>query len=348
MEEPNEGRIKEVLKSKDARERYREHIRRKVLFITACTIALMLVFLLSLMIGPSDISLSQIFDPVVNHQAHTIIVHIRLPRALAAIVGGAGLSIAGVVMQSVLRNDLASPYTLGISHAASFGAALSIAILGPELYFTPVAAFVSSLAAVFVMIALAKYKGATAETMVLTGVALGSLYTGGLTAIKYFSTDEELAAITFWQFGDLSRASWQGIAIMFLCFLFILLFFILNSWNYNAMEYGDDVAKSLGVNAERIRISGMLFSSFITAVIVSFVGIIGFIGLVVPHIVRRVIGEDALYLLPASCIAGALLLLSADTASRTLFSPIILPVGILTSFLGAPLFIYLILTGRRR
>jgi iron complex transport system permease protein len=347
MEEPNERRIKEVLKPKDAREKYREHIRRKVLFITACAIALMFVFLLSLMIGPSDISLSQIFDPV-NHEAYTIIAHIRLPRALAAMVGGAGLSIAGVVMQSVLRNDLASPYTLGISHAASFGAALSIAILGPELYFTPIVAFVSSLVAVFVMIALAKYKGATAETMVLTGVALGSLYTGGLTAIKYFSTDEELAAITFWQFGDLSRASWQEIAIMFLCFLFILIFFILNSWNYNAMEYGDDVAKSLGVNAERVRISGMLFSSFITAVIVSFVGIIGFIGLVVPHIVRRVLGEDALYLLPASCIAGALLLLSADTASRTLFSPIILPVGILTSFLGAPLFIYLILTGRRR
>jgi len=347
MEEPKERRVKKILKSRDARERYNEYIRLKVLFIIACTIALMLVFLLSLMIGPSDISISQIFDAA-EDEAYTIILHIRLPRALAAIVGGAGLSIAGVVMQSVLRNDLASPYTLGISHAASFGAALSIAILSPELYFTPIAAFVSSLVVVFVMIALSKYKGATAETMVLTGVALGSLYTGGLTAIKYFSTDEELAAITFWQFGDLSRASWQGIAIMFLCFLFILLFFILNSWNYNAMEYGDDVAKSLGVNAERVRILGMLFSSLITAVIVSFVGIIGFIGLVVPHIVRRVIGEDALYLLPASCIAGALLLLSADTASRTLFSPIILPVGILTSFLGAPLFIYLILTGRRR
>lgn len=347
MEEPKERRVKKILKSRDARERYNEYIRLKVLFIIACTIALMLVFLLSLMIGPSDISISQIFDAA-EDEAYTIILHIRLPRALAAIVGGAGLSIAGVVMQSVLRNDLASPYTLGISHAASFGAALSIAILSPELYFTPIAAFVSSLVVVFVMIALSKYKGATAETMVLTGVALSSLYTGGLTAIKYFSTDEELAAITFWQFGDLSRASWQGIAIMFLCFLFILLFFILNSWNYNAMEYGDDVAKSLGVNAERVRILGMLFSSLITAVIVSFVGIIGFIGLVVPHIVRRVIGEDALYLLPASCIAGALLLLSADTASRTLFSPIILPVGILTSFLGAPLFIYLILTGRRR
>jgi iron complex transport system permease protein len=345
MEESDKRGDKEVLSaaSRSAKERYLDQLRFKITFIVLCAAALLLVFLISLVSGPSDLTAAQVIGSLTDRGAlaNTIVFHIRLPRALAAVVSGAGLAVSGLIMQSVLRNDLASPYTLGISHAASFGAALSIAAFGTgiTLYLTPLMAFLSSLVAVFIMIALARYKGATAETMVLTGVALGSLYTGGLTAIKYFSTDQELAAITFWQFGDLSRAGWQEIAVMFACFIIVFLYFLRNSWNYNAMDYGDEVARSLGVRAERMRMSGMLLSSLVTAVIVSFVGVIGFIGLVVPHIVRRIIGEDALYLLPASSVAGALLLLSADVASRSVFSPIILPVGILTSFLGAPLFV---------
>jgi iron complex transport system permease protein len=336
---------------------YRKRVRFRVLFMFSCAVALLLLFVFSLLTGPTRVPLWEVIKVLTGSEEqdllyHSIVVHIRLPRALAAIAGGAGLAVSGAVMQSVLRNDLASPYTLGISHAASFGAAISISLLGFEspalLYQVPAMAFLSSLVAVFVMIALSELRGATAETMVLTGVALGSLYTGGLTAIKYFSTDQELAAITFWQFGDLSRAGWTELLVISVSVTLIAIFFVYNSWNYNAMDYGDEVAKSLGVKVERTRITGMLLSSLVTAIIVSFVGIIGFVGLVVPHIVRRVIGGDATYLLPTSCLVGALLLLAADTASRSLFSPIILPVGILTSFLGAPLFIYLILTGRGR
>jgi iron complex transport system permease protein len=334
---------------------YRKRVRFKVLFMFSCAVALFFLFILSLLIGPTRVPLWEALKVLAGSGEqdllyYSIIVHIRLPRAIAAVAAGAGLAIAGAVMQSVLRNDLASPYTLGISHAASFGAAISIALLGSEamLYQVPTAAFLSSLVAVFVMIALAQLKGATAETMVLTGVALSSLYTGGLTAIKYFSTDQELAAITFWQFGDLSRAGWSELLVISASVTLIAIFFVYKSWDYNAMDYGDEVAKSLGVEVERTRITGMLLSSLVTAIIVSFVGVIGFVGLVVPHMVRRVIGGDATYLLPTSCLVGALLLLAADTASRSIFSPIILPVGILTSFLGAPLFIYLILTGRGR
>jgi len=201
----------------------------------SCAVALFALFILSLLIGPTGVPMWETLKILAGSGEqdllyHSIIVHIRLPRAIAAVAAGAGLAIAGAVMESVLRNDLASPYTLGVSHAASFGAAVSIALLGSGssamLYQVPTAAFLSSLVAVFVMIALAQLRGATSETMVLTGVALSSLYTGGLTAIKYFSTDQELAAITFWQFGDLSRAGWSELLVISVSVILIAIFFV--------------------------------------------------------------------------------------------------------------------------
>jgi iron complex transport system permease protein len=264
-------------------------------------------------------------------------------------------------MQSILRNPLGSPFTLGISHSAAFGAAFAIVVLGVgsinsssidavilnNPYVITVCAFGFSLIATFIIILLAKYKGASPETMILTGVALGSLFIAGTTALEYFAEDIQLSSIIFWTFGDIGRTSWNDLAIISAVVIPAVIYFIYNMWNYNSLNSGDETAKSLGVNVERVRIGGLLVASLVTALIVSFVGIIGFIGLVVPHIVRKSIGGDERYLIPSACIIGAILLMASDTVARTIISPVVLPVGILTSFLGAPLFIYLVVKGRK-
>lgn len=293
--------------------------------------------------------------------AFNVIWNIRIPRILTAITAGAGLSVAGAAMQSILRNPLGSPFTLGISSAAAFGAAVALGVLGAgemtssaaeasiivnNPYLVTICAFVSSLAATAVILVLARVRGAAPETMILTGVALGSLFTAGTTFIQYFSDHVRIAAIIFWTFGDVGKTGWSDLVVITAVTVPAVAYFIFNSWNYNTFKAGDETAKSLGVNVDRVRLFGMLVSSFLTAVIVSFIGIIGFVGLVIPHIIRRLAGGNEIYLIPLSAIAGGLLLLGADTVARTVIAPVVLPVGILTSFLGAPLFIYLVIKGR--
>jgi iron complex transport system permease protein len=289
-----------------------------------------------------------------------IIWTIRIPRVLAAIVIGAGLAMAGTVMQSVLNNPLGSPYTLGISHAAMFGAALAIMTLNAGVldvgtgtgltihnpYTVTIAAFTASLLSTGVILALATYKRASPETMILTGIALASLFTAGTTAMQYFASQSELASIVFWSFGDVSRATWRNLAIMTAALVPTAIYFVRHSWAYNALDAGDEAATSVGIEVESVRNRGMLLASFVTALGVSFVGIIGFVGLVVPHITRKLIGNNKEFLLPMSAATGALLLLVSDTAARTLLAPTVVPVGIVTSFVGAPFFIYLVIKGR--
>ncbi|WP_029893201.1 FecCD family ABC transporter permease [Desulfohalovibrio reitneri] len=289
-----------------------------------------------------------------------IVWSIRLPQALTAITAGAGLAVAGAVMQSILRNPLGSPFTLGISQAAAFGAAFSVMVLGSGImtstnagavtianpYLTTATAFCFCLLAACVIIAVSRVRGASPETMVLCGVALGSLFTAGTMFLQYFADDVQLAAMVFWTFGDVARASWRELAFIAMVVVLSSIYFLFQSWNLNAIDAGDETAKGLGVRVERLRLVGMLVASLLTAVVVSFLGIIGFVGLVTPHMVRRLIGGDHRYLLPATIVLGALLLLAADTAARLLLAPHILPVSVLTAFLGAPVFLLLIL--RRR
>jgi iron complex transport system permease protein len=279
---------------------------------------------------------------------------------LSAIVAGAGLSVAGAAMQSILRNPLGSPYTLGISHAAAFGAAFSVIVLGAGTvqssaadavildnpYIVTISAFSWALISTFVVLLLAKLRKASPATMILAGVALGSLFTAGYTAMQYFASETELASIVFWTFGDIGRATWRDFYIMLAAVVPSSAYFLRKSWDYDVLDSGDESAKGLGVDVEKLRLHGMLLSCLVTALIVSFVGIIGFVGLVVPHIIRRIIGGNERYLIPTSFVLGAVLLLASDTAARTIIAPMVLPVGILTSFLGAPLFIYLVVQGR--
>jgi len=291
-----------------------------------------------------------------------IIWNIRLPHALAAIVAGTGLAVAGVAMQSILRNPLASPFTLGISSAGAFGAAVSIILLGAgriqssvanpvtisNPYLTTIVAFIFCMLATAVILIISHVKGASPEVMVLTGVALSSLFSAGVMFLQYFSNDTQLAAVVFWTFGDVGRATWDTLPFMALVVACATLYFVFNRWNYNAIDAGDETAQGLGVNVVRVRLIGMTVAAIVSAVIVALLGIIGFVGLVCPHMVRRIVGDDQRYLIPGSAVAGAILLLASDTVARIIVAPYILPVAVLTAFMGAPIFIYLLFRGYKR
>lgn len=331
---------------------YRRYVRRKVIFLFVSFILLLVAFVVSLMLGAADLSVGDVLGALTGRgagcRAETIVRNIRLPQALGALLAGMGLAASGTVMQSVLRNPLGSPFTLGIAHAAAFGAALSTMLFrGIHTYATPGCALLFSGIAAGLIVALMRFRGAAPETMVLSGVALGTLFTSATMVLQFFADDTQLASMVFWTFGDTARAHGTELAVMAVTVILGCLFFGANGWSYNALDSGDETAKGLGVRTEAVRIGGMAVASLVTAVLIAFVGIIGFVGLVVPHIARRIVGADHRFLLPASILLGGLLLLVSDTVARLLLAPHVLPVSVLTSFLGAPLFFWLVL-GRRR
>jgi len=353
----NDGQIPEA---------YRRYIGWKTACILLGLAALGAVLAVSVSMGAAKVPLADVVSSLlggdVSRRFDVIVWNIRLPQALTAIVAGAGLAVSGAAMQSILRNPLGSPFTLGISHAAAFGAAFSVMVLGSGImasssadavtvtapWLTTASALACSLAAAGVIILVSRLRGATPEVMVLTGVALGALFTAGTMFLQYFADDVQLAAMVFWTFGDTARASWSELGVLAAATVLAGLYFMANAWNYNAVDAGDETAKGLGVRVERVRMRGMFLASLLTAVIISSLGIIGFVGLVAPHMVRRVVGADHRFLLPACVVAGGLLLLVSDTAARLLLEPQVLPVSVLTAFMGAPVFLYLIIKGHRR
>jgi iron complex transport system permease protein len=338
---------------------HRQRRRRRVGVLGGVGAVLLLASLVALAIGSVPVAIPDLLAALAGGgtELHRAIVwRNRLPRVLGAIVAGGGLAIAGAAMQTVLRNPLGAPYTLGISQAAAFGAALAIVLTGVgagsaaggllATSLTPLAAFLAGMVSTGVILALVTYRRATPETMILTGVALGSLFQAGLTLLQYFASDTEVAAIVYWTFGDVGRIGWSQVLLMTGVVLAATAYFLRHGWDYDVLDAGTDTAKSLGVNVESLRIRGMAVASLVTALIVSFVGIIGFVGLVAPHIVRMAIGGTERYLMPGAALVGATLLVAADTVARTILAPVVLPVGILTSFIGAPLFLYLVVEGR--
>ncbi|WP_088227412.1 iron ABC transporter permease [Desulfosporosinus sp. FKB] len=343
---------------------YLKYTWKKKLILGVLVILTGMLALYAISAGSAELSPWQVVLTLLGQtdgHAEIIIWSIRLPRVLASMVAGVGLAVAGAVMQTILRNPLASPSTLGIAQGAAFGAALAIigwgagsssSTSGGELlinnpYIVTITAFVAAMLTTMIIIFLAQYKGVSPESMVLAGVALGSLFSASTMLLQYFTNDVNVAAVVFWTFGDIGRASWGELGIMTCIVLVALIFFLFNRWNYNALDSGAETAKGLGVNVEKTRQWGMFFASLITATVVSFLGIIAFIGLVAPHLVKRIIGGDNRFLIPASGVMGALLLLAADTLSRRIIAPIVLPVGAITSFLGAPLFLYLLIRGAK-
>jgi iron complex transport system permease protein len=341
---------------------YKGFVKRKRLFLIVGLLLLVLCVIIATQNGPINISfldvIRYIFTFDVNG-AGGVIWNIRLVRILGALLAGAGLAVAGVVMQCILRNPLASPFTLGISSAAAFGASFAIIFLGAgssmtsivsinNPYVTTICAFLFSLLATGAILLLTKVTRVSAETMILAGVAISVMFSAGLSFMQYIATDSQLGNIVAWTFGDLGKATWSWNALIILVFLPVALYFFYKRWDYNALDAGEDTAKGLGVNTERERIVGMILTSVLSAFIVSFFGIIAFIGLLGPHIARMIIGSDHRYLIPLSIILGAIILIIADGVGQVILYPSVIPVGIITSMLGGPLFIYLLIRSYRK
>ena len=356
---PSTGRISGTrTKSEEIRAEYKKFTGRKVLFILFSIVLIAVIAGVAATLGSYSISVVEVYSIILHGLFKTpettkelVVWDLRLPRIVMGILAGIGLAIAGTTMQGVVRNPLASPYTLGIASAAGFGAALAI-ILGAGFvtgqYLIIANAFVFALLSAFIIYGLSRHKGATPETMILAGIALMYLFSAMTGILQYFGEEKAVTEVVYWMFGSLGRASWDK-----LCFVFIILavcipLIMLKSWDLNTLGAGDESAKSLGVNVEQTRVVCFILASLVTACIICFTGTIGFIGLVAPHICRMVIGGDNRYLIPASGLFGAVLLLAADTLARPPIAPTILPVGLVTAFMGVPLFLYLILTRRKR
>lgn len=342
------------------KEEYQRFVSRKTLFLILLLLGIIFLAGVAATLGSANISVLDVYYAILarfipghfqsDWFSDTIIWGLRLHRIMLSIVAGMGLAIAGAVMQGILKNPLASPFTLGISSAASFGAALAIVLgagfVGGEWLIIG-NAFVFTLLASMTVYGLAKYKGITPETMILAGIAIMYLFQAMTSFLQYVGHAEQVQEVVFWMMGSMGRSSWDKVwivtAVLAICFPYLLL----KSWDINALGAGDETATSLGVNVEKTRVISMMAVSIITASIICFTGTIGFIGLVSPHITRMVIGGDHRFLLPASALVGAILLLGADTLARTILAPVILPVGIMTAFLGVPFFVYLFIRRKK-
>ena len=344
-----------------------EGLQRKKLLALLITIVLLLVAVVisagtgSIKLTPWEV-ISTLFGGG-DSLSRVALFENRLPRTVAAILVGAALGMSGAVMQCVLNNPLASASTLGVSQGAAFGAAVGIIVFGGGVtatggayavqidnpYIVTLCAFVCGSASTVVIVAISRLRRDLGPgALVLAGVALSSLFTGGSTLLQYFADDTQLGAVVFWTFGDLGSTNWSELAMLLAVDVAALIYFLLKRWDYNAIHSGSDTAASLGVNVKTVTLVSMTVCTVASALAVSFVGIISFIGLVAPHAMRRFVGDDYRWLLPCSAAGGALLLILADLVSRVLIAPTILPVGAITSFLGAPVFLYLLLKGGSR
>ncbi|APX32122.1 iron ABC transporter permease [Brachybacterium sp. P6-10-X1] len=282
--------------------------------------------------------------------SYAVITQLRLPRVLLAFAAGAALSVSGVLMQGLLRNPLVSPFTLGVSPAAAFGAALVITLAGTNqlpAWATIVGAMVMSLMVSAVVLGIATARRMAVATLLLLGIAMTQIFEALTSALQFTANENTLQAIIRWTFGSVNDASWDDVLIVGIITLVAVPLTLWFSKDLNAIAFaGDDAARSFGVNVGPVRVGLIALAVTLAAVVVSFCGIIGFVGLVGPHIARLAIGADHRHLLPFAALSGGLLLLVADAVGRTVIAPAVVPVGIVVAFIGGPVFIYLILTRR--
>ncbi|HLI50479.1 MAG TPA: iron ABC transporter permease [Thermomicrobiaceae bacterium] len=341
-----------------ARTTYGAITRRKALVLLSLMLMLLLAVLVDIARGPANLSFSDVAAAIrspgaVDTATRVIVWDIRLPMALMAVLVGASLAIAGAEMQTILNNPLASPFTLGISASAGFGAALAIVL---NVSLIPVAgtllvaanAFVFAMLAATLIYLLSGLRGVTTETMILLGIALVFLFNALLSLLQYIASEQALQQVVFWSLGSLAKASWLKIGVVALVMLVTIPLFLGNVWKLTALRLGDETAASLGVNVSRLRLNVLVAVSLLAAVSVAFVGVIGFVGLVGPHMARMLVGEDQRYFLPASALGGALMLSVTSILSKAIVPGVILPIGIVSALIGVPFFLSLILTRRRQ
>ncbi len=336
-----------------ARALYGASVRRRGAWLVALALLALLCGLTDLSVGyapygPAEV-LAALWNPHAPVALRVIVRDLRLPVALTAWLVGACLSVAGVQMQTVLNNPLASPFTLGVSAAAGFGAALGL-VLGVSVlpaalvaYAVPVNAFLVAMGSVLLIDRLSRRRGMSSELIVLLGTTLVFTFTALLQALQYVAPDQALAAVVFWTMGSLARADGPKLAIMAGALLLACLVFVRQAWALTALRLGEARASALGIPVARLRLQTIVLSGLLASVCVAFVGTIGFIGLVGPHIARMLVGEDQRFLLPAAALCGAVLLSAASVASKVAVPGQAVPIGIVTALVGVPLFFVLIL-----
>ena len=287
-----------------------------------------------------------------------ILWNIRVPRVLAAVIAGAGLAVSGLMMQTVLNNPMASPSTLGVSNAAVFGANLSIIAfaggflstgnnlsnftVGANPYATSAMAFLFASLSTLLILGLCTVRSFSPNVVVLSGMAIGAVWTAATTILQFYATDVGISVAVVWNFGDLGRATYRTDAIMAGITGTGVVLFQLLSWRLNALLSGEAAANTMGIRVEWLRFLVMLTASLITAVCVSFLGVIGFVGIICPHVTKRLLGQDHRVSTPVTALSGSMLLLAADTFARSMGGGSALPVGAITSLLGAPFFLSII------
>lgn len=345
-------------------EQYNVAKAKKIAIILILLAIVFLFFVVSVFVGSGTLSFKEVFLAIFNKGSETarlIVRRIRFPRVIAALIAGGGLAVSGLVMQTVLKNPLASPTTLGVSNAAVFGANFAIIVVGAGAfhsthgswlsisnpYLVSTFSFLSAIIAAGSILLLARLKNLNASAIVLAGVAVSAIFQAGTTLIQYFASDTQVASAVYWTFGDLGRASYKTDLIMFIVVAVSTLFFFSKRWDFSAMSGGLAYAKTLGVNTRFMTIMSLLLASLITSVTVSFLGIIGFVGLTAPQFMKRIVGDDYRYLLPSSFLAGALLLLISDILGRLPIFGTSVPVGVITSLIGGPVFLAILLRRKK-
>jgi len=342
-------------------EEYSHSIWKKALFLFGLTVFLVLASGVIVTMGQVPMTVAEAYYTLVNKlipgffPVDQLIDHvvwkIRFPLIIGAIIAGFGLGISGCVMQAVLKNPMASPFTLGISSGAHFGISLAavfgITILdGP--YFLVGNAFLFALLCSGSIIVLSTLKGATSEMLILAGIAVNYLFQAANQLLSYIANDEQRTVMSFWGMGSLADLNWHSIMFLGAASAICIPVLYIKAWDLNLMTVGDESAKSMGVDANYIRIFIMVISSLLVAAIVAFIGVVGFVGLIAPHIGRIILGNNHRYLIPAAGGIGGALLLIANAISMNLLRSVVIPTGIIMSMIGVPLFIYLILKGKRR
>ncbi len=325
-----------------------------MLFIMACVLVMVVTAGYAVSYGALDISFLETYETIWNHITGNItntgmdfiVVTVRSPRIVAGIIGGIGLAVCGVVMQSVLRNPLADPYTTGVSSGAGFGATVAITCGLSAVNSTPtvILAFLFSLLPTLAIVVMSKHKSSSSPTvMIMFGIGLMYIFNAMTTVLMLWSSPDDLASVYHWQVGSLGKMTWDQIPYMLAVVIPGVLIVQFLSGKLNVLATGDDNAKALGVNPHRMRILLLALTGLISAAVVSFTGIIGFVGLVTPHIVRIFIGADNRYLIPASALFGGMLMVVADLLGRCVIPNAVLPVGVVMAFIGGPTFIWLLM-----
>ncbi len=330
---------------------------KRISFIIICIIVCIILAIASAMIGTYPIEPHDVWEQIMvaifggdqESTVYHVVIDLRLPRILGAIICGAALAVSGTAMQSMLKNPLADPYTMGISSGAGFGAALAL-LLGIEILAgggVVVNAFVFAVLPAAVIMFLSKFRQATPTMMILCGTSLMYLFNAITQLFMLVADPESMSAVYTWMVGSVNGVTYDSVLIMVIITVIGTIYVQAMAGQLNVMGLGDDSAKTMGVDVERRRLIVMLVVTLVAASVVSFTGIIGFVGLVAPHIVRTLLGSDNRFLIPAAAVFGSVLLMASDVVARTIVAPQMLPVGVVTACLGGPLFMYLILRNSR-